>query len=257
MGLWYHVPDAGGEMHKTLSEWSGDGVNGKLRVLLVQLPVPNNPALNTPLAAGYLKAYAVAQGLDAVAEIELLPRCLADYAGDALLVDAIIARQPDVVGVSLYTWNTERSLDIIRRVKTQLPQLRVVAGGPEVQKDNIWVLEHPAVDVAVIGEGEQTFADLLLQIANCKLQRASTKPQYSIYNLQSIAGLVFRDAQGDLVFTPDRVALSDLSSIPSPYLAGYLDVPQDGMLMIEVSRWCPYCKCFPAPPRAARSMSIG
>jgi hypothetical protein len=31
-------------------------VNSKLRVLLVQLPVPNNPALNTPLAAGYLKA---------------------------------------------------------------------------------------------------------------------------------------------------------------------------------------------------------
>jgi len=82
----------------------------------MQLPVPNNPALNTPLAAGYLKAYALAQGLDDVADIELLPRHLADCAGDALLVDEIAAREPDVLGVSLYTWNSERSLDIIRRV---------------------------------------------------------------------------------------------------------------------------------------------
>ena len=35
----------------------------KLRVLLLQLPVPNNPATNVPLALGYLKAYAHAQGL--------------------------------------------------------------------------------------------------------------------------------------------------------------------------------------------------
>jgi len=40
------------------------------------------------------------------------------------------------------------------------------------------------------------------------------------------------------------VALSDLSAIPSPYLSGYLDVPDDGMLMVEVSRWCPYSCSF-------------
>src|SRR5688500_14076028 len=94
----------------------------KLSVLLMQLPVPNNPSLNTPLAAGYLKAYAHAQGFSDAAEIELLPRQLADYAGDALLVDEIVARRPDVLGVSLYTWNSERSLDIIRRVKECLPE---------------------------------------------------------------------------------------------------------------------------------------
>src|SRR5690348_2632867 len=126
----------------------------KLGVLLMQLPVPNNPSLNTPLAAGYLKAYAYARGLGDSAAIELLPRQLADYAGDALLVDEIAARRPDVLGVSLYTWNSERSLDIARQVKERLPQLLVVVGGPEVQRDNDWVLRHPAVDMAVIGEGE-------------------------------------------------------------------------------------------------------
>ena len=94
-----------------------------LRVLLVQLPVPNNPATNVPLAAGYLKAYAHAQGLLEHAEIEILPRALADHAGDALMVEAIVARAPDVLGLSLYTWNSERTLDIARRARERLPGL--------------------------------------------------------------------------------------------------------------------------------------
>ncbi len=212
-------------------------MDSKLRVLLVQLPVPNNPSLNTPLAAGYLKAYASSRGLLDVAEIEILPRDLADHAGDALLVDAIVARQPDVLGISLYTWNSERSLDITRRVKEQLLDMCVVVGGPEVQRDNTWVLGHAAVDIAVLGEGEQTFVELLGMLANNQLPHASAK-------LASINGIAFRDDVGNLIFTPDRVALADLSVIPSPYLLDYLHVPSDGMLMVEVSRWCPYACSF-------------
>jgi hypothetical protein len=142
-------------------------VKRKLRALLVQLPVPNNPSLNTPLAAGYLKAYAYEQGLADSSEIEIFPRLLADYAGDARLVHEIVARQPDVLGVSLYTWNSERSLDIVGRVKAQLPGLRVVAGGPEVQKDNLWVLRHPAIDIAVIGELLVKVSRHLLTCSGC------------------------------------------------------------------------------------------
>ncbi|NNJ10436.1 radical SAM protein [Chloroflexales bacterium ZM16-3] len=193
-----------------------------LRVLLAQLPVPSSPALNTPLAAGYLKAYAEAQGLGGRADIQILPRTVADHAGDAALVAAIVDRAPDLLGFSLYTWNSERSLELARRVKQRLPGLIVVVGGPEVQADNAWVLDHPAVDVAVIGEGEQIFAELLLQIADCRLQIGSNL-QSTIYNLQSAI---------------------DLSAIPSPYLAGHLKLSPDGMQMVEVSRWCPYACSF-------------
>jgi radical SAM superfamily enzyme YgiQ (UPF0313 family) len=219
-------------------------VNSKLRVLLVQLPVPNNPALNTPLAAGYLKAHAAAQSLLDMAEIEILPRGLADHAGDALLVDSIVARQPDVLGISLYTWNSERSLDIARRVKERLPQVRVVVGGPEVQRDNAWVLNHSAVDIAVLGEGEQTFAALLRMLADERRCPMGAKPSSTVRCLSSINGIAFRDDVGNLIFTPDRVALADLAVVPSPYLLDYLQVPSDGMLMVEVSRWCPYSCSF-------------
>lgn len=68
---------------------------------MLQLPVPSSPALNTPLAAGYLAAYAEAQGLGELARITILPRAIADHAGDAALVDAIVARAPNLLGLSL------------------------------------------------------------------------------------------------------------------------------------------------------------
>jgi radical SAM superfamily enzyme YgiQ (UPF0313 family) len=211
----------------------------KLRVLLIQLPVPNNPDTNVPLAAGYLKAHAQARGLLERVEIDILPRALADNAGDALLVDAIVKRRPELLGISLYTWNSERSLAIAARVKAQLPSLLVLVGGPEVQTDNDWVLNHPAVDVAVIGEGEQTFCEILQYWSDWRLGTGDWEQQLPIPNPQSpIPGLAFRDATGDLIFTPERTPLSDLASLPSPYLLGYLESGQ--ILMVEISRWCPY-----------------
>lgn len=210
-----------------------------LRVLLLQLPVPNNPATNVPLAAGYLKAYAHAQGLLEQVTIDILPRALADYAGDALLVDSIVERAPDLLGISLYTWNSERSLQIAAAVKARLPQLLVVVGGPEVQPDNDWVLQHPAVDLAVVGEGEQTFAELLRLLVAQRHQESTQIPLTTWP-----AGLVFRNHNGELIQAAERVALSDLSGIPSPYLLGYLEIDPDALLMVEVSRWCPYACSF-------------
>lgn len=205
-----------------------------VRVLLVQLPVPNNPATNMPLAAGYLKAYAQAQGVaDVQAEITILPRQLADHAGDALLVEEIVARAPDLLGFSLYTWNSERSLAVAQQVKARLPDLLVIGGGPEVQPDTAWLLAHPGLDIGVIGEGEQTFVALLQHLHATD----------NITDLDDIPGLAYR--VGDEVrFTPPRMPLDDLADVPSPYLAGHLDVLPGSMALVEVSRWCPYACSF-------------
>lgn len=207
-----------------------------LRVLLLQLPVPNNPATNVPLAAGYLKTYALAadgwsdgQSARFPLEIDILPRALADYAGDARLVQAIVAHAPDVLGLSLYTWNSERSLAIAQRVKTWLPDMIVVGGGPEVQLDNDWLIRHPGLTIGVIGEGEQTFGALLRRLTQTR----------NLAHLDDIAGLVYR-AGDRLVVTAPRPPLDDLAVIPSPYLANYLELSPGGIALIEVSRWCPY-----------------
>lgn len=214
----------------------------RLRVLLVQLPVPNNPLLNTPLAAGYLKAYAAAQGVLEDVDVVLLPRYVADVAGDALLVSWVVAFEPDVVGFSLYTWNSERSLSVAERVKVALPGVQVVVGGPEVQRDNAWVVEHAAVDVAVFGEGEQTFVELL-RCWRAWLCCDGGWGAAGVGGLAGVCGVGYR-VGSEVRFTESRSPLDSLEGIPSPYLAGYLDVPVDGVLMVEVSRWCPYACGF-------------
>ncbi len=208
--------------------------------VLFQLPVPNNPQANVPLAAGYLVAYAAAQGLLDDWQLTILPRAVTDAAGDAALVAAVLAAQPTLLGVSLYTWNSERSLHLLGLIKAQRPEIVVIVGGPEVQRDNRWVLEHPAVDVAVLGEGEQTFAELLGCFAAPAAQLAADAlPLVGPSPLHSVAGIAFK-AAGELVITPPRAGLADLSVVPSPFLAGYLPLRPGDTAFIECSRWCPY-----------------
>ena len=135
------------------------------RILLIQLPIPQpgmEPAEgNVPLAAGYLKLLARLRGLEDAYEIEILPARLANRLSDRGLAAEILDRNPWLVGWTCYLWNVERTLDISRLVKQARPETRILVGGPEITADNGWVLERPEVDFAAIGEGEQTFCELL------------------------------------------------------------------------------------------------
>ncbi|MBI1900257.1 MAG: cobalamin B12-binding domain-containing protein, partial [Planctomycetia bacterium] len=135
------------------------------RVLLVQLPIPQPgmaPAKgNVALAAGYLALMARLRGLDADYQIEILPTREANELSDQGLVATILDRQPDLVGFTCYLWNVNRTLFVAERLKAARPDLFVLLGGPEITADNAWVLSSPCVDFAAIGEGEQTFVELL------------------------------------------------------------------------------------------------
>ena len=131
--------------------------DSRLQVLLVQLPIPP-PGMqpvhgNIPLAAGYLRLFARRRGLEDAFAIDILPPPLANTLGDLGLVEEILDRKPWLVGFSCYVWNIERTLWIAQRIKEARPEIYIVLGGPEITPDNAWVLAHPAVDYAVIGEG--------------------------------------------------------------------------------------------------------
>jgi radical SAM superfamily enzyme YgiQ (UPF0313 family) len=204
------------------------------RVLFVQLPIPPvgpGPIRgNVPLAAGYLKMYAERRGLGADYEIEILPTTLANTLGDRGLVAEILAAEPWMVGFTCYLWNIERTLWIAAELKRARPELPIIIGGPEVTADNEWVFAHPAVDFAAIGEGEQTFAELLEALS--KAERP-TAPIDGLYTKGS-APPAFRRP------------LAKLDDISSPYLAGILDAADEEMLLLETIRGCIFkCKfCY-------------
>ena len=211
------------------------------RVLLVQLPIPPcgpEPVRgNVPLAAGYLKLFARRAGLETDFDIELLPPRLANTLGDQGVVEAILAGRPWLVGFTCYVWNIERTLWIAHQLKQACPELRIVVGGPEIALDNAWVLEHPAIDYAVLGEGEQTFAELLAAL------RASGSAQQGSGVFRGIDGLWCRGA--DRAPRPRR-PLENLDLVASPYLEGILDLADEPVMFLETLRGCTFrCKfCY-------------
>ena len=109
------------------------------------------------LAAGLLVS-SLKQGLHSEIQVEILDSRTVDVFCDTGIIRNIVNRVPDILALTLYLWNSQRSLFIASAVKRLLPNLKVMVGGPEVSRDNDWVLSHPAVDMAVMGEGEPQFA---------------------------------------------------------------------------------------------------
>ena len=146
------------------------------------------------------------------------------------IAERIAADEPDVVAFACYVWNTPDILKICAHLKALAPQVATVLGGPEVSYHYVRILEaNPAVDFIVVGEGEDTFRELIQHKLN------------GTPELAAINGLTFRDASGKATANPPRVFQGDLDRFPSPYLTGVLGVDDlTGGAYFQTTRGCPF-----------------
>lgn len=185
-------------------------------VQLIQLPLhPGTawePTGNIPLAPAELAA---AAGLP---PDSVFPGVMADSLGDRALLEELQRRNPDIIAVTLYLWNRERTINLIRKFKELKPEVLAVAGGPEVTADNRMLLSEGSIDLFVAGEGE-THAGKVL-------------------NMDSLRELISAGVRllGPVVDTspPDRW--------PDPYENGYLIPLAGGSAHVETQRGCG-CLC--------------
>lgn len=193
------------------------------RILLLQLPVPPpgpEPIEgNVPLAGAYLKLHARRRGLETEFPIDLLPPAQSNTLGDQGLIEEILARKPWMVGFTCYVWNIERTLWIARQLKLRQPEIKIILGGPEITRDNAWVLQQTCIDHAILGEGETAFAELLE------------------------AFLAGRPMPKEIVASQGRFPLDAVSS---PYVEGIVDVGNERRMLLETVRGCRFrCKyCY-------------
>ncbi len=151
--------------------------------------------------------------------------------------------EPAIFAFSDYLWNVDRHLDYSRRIKELSPESICVHGGPSVPKYEAdaerFFGEHPALDVAVRGEGELTFIEILDRLdGRCE--------PGCLDRLEGVAGLTYRSpgrGATALVRTPDRARMDTFDHLPSPYLSGefddLLEVPWRSA-SVESNRGCPY-----------------
>lgn len=147
------------------------------------------------------------------------------------ITDFIKDKEVQLIGFGCYIWNIRRILPLAYEIKKLFPNIKIVLGGPQVMyKPDELLHKNPYIDVIVRGDGEETFSELIRAYLYCDR------------NINEISGLVFR-ANDEIISTPQRQALTELDSIPSPYLTGlYNNIRKGYVYPIETSRGCVF-KC--------------
>lgn len=200
---------------------------------LVQVVPVNTQAGTTPASLGLLMAYAMDYDGGRLNErYDFVPMFLID---ESRIIERGIT--PGVFIFSNYLWTVKDNLRLSAAVKAANPANITIHGGPSTpsyEKDcATFFADNPHVDIAVRGEGELTFAETLdrLDIAHGR----------NLDVLTDVAGLTFRTATG-VTRTGNRDRITDLDTIPSPYLTGLFD--EFGSVragaVIETNRGCPY-----------------
>jgi anaerobic magnesium-protoporphyrin IX monomethyl ester cyclase len=152
--------------------------------------------------------------------------------------------RPDLYGVSFATHTKDIVYETVRVIKEEHPFLPIICGGPHSSCAPDDVLKNSKIDVAVIGEGEITFVELVEHYF------------YNKGNLKDIKGIAYREGD-NIVKTPFRPLIYNLDDIPFPARekisdpSKYLGLqyrkrwPTDWII---TSRGCPYNCLFCSNP---------
>lgn len=178
-----------------------------------------------PTSIGVLAGYLFGSGIESVGIIDEQ----IDYIDDVTLKDLILSMQkPKIIGLSVLTVNSKRAYELSDLIKKIDSEVLIVLGGihPTVLPDE--ALKHESVDVAVRGEGEETFRDLIKCVLNQQ-------------DYREIRGISYRK-NGSIMHNPDRPLIANLDEIPPfPYYLfdKYVEkYPTFGVVF--TSRGCPY-----------------
>lgn len=163
-----------------------------------------------PLSFGYLKAY-IEKDLGERIEMQFLEslRDIDNY---------------NILGISSTSQDFSIAKEMARSIKRQNREIIAILGGHHITYLPETLPEE--FDIGVIGEGEETFLELIRYLFKHHL---ILKPD----NLRSIRGIIFRE-NGNIVITPRRDLISSLDNIPFPYRS------KGSAPYLFSSRGCPY-----------------
>ena len=172
-----------------------------------------------PVGLGYIEEFIAANGV-ATDGVDL------NVDSRQRLYRKIREFQPDVLGLTMMTYQYLSTFELIADLRRRFPAIPVVIGGPHVSAVEAEVLKQcTIVDLAVAGEGELAMRDLCLG-----------RP------LAEIAGLHVRDGS-KVKSGPPRQFPEDLDQFPFPRFRSYSLRSYTNEVEISTSRGCPH-KCI-------------
>lgn len=153
-----------------------------------------------------------------------------------------LALDPDIVGITAYTQEIKPAAYLAGLLKKKKQDIVTVIGGVHVTAIPYQtMLEFPNFDIAVVGEGEVTLAELCTAI-------------YRNADLHTVNGLIYRNGK-ELVTTSLRERLADQNSLPMP---AWDLMPVAPIYFVHTERGCPFnCTfCMNHNGRVVRKRSV-
>ncbi len=160
---------------------------------------------------------------------------LRERAGEQVKAVADRLADDDIVGIQSSYFQNTPALALAREVKRRWPEKVLVLGGANCESTMGRVLEEEFafVDYVIAGEADLTFPELVARLH----QRRS---------LDGLAGLLHRDASGEVVESAPAAPVVDLDALPTPDYDDYVserrragdDAEAPLALALESSRGC-------------------
>lgn len=136
----------------------------------------------------------------------------------------LLSEAPDVIGISVYIWNVEKTKSLVELLKKRDPHITIILGGPEVTYEPEFFLTNWSVDYIIGGEGEFVLGELLSTL--------------EAGDPVEITGVSTGNTISRTIVKAD---LEKLATLPSPY---QLEEDREGLknrlVYFETSRGCPY-----------------
>jgi len=80
------------------------------------------------------------------------------------VVDELVLFKPQIVGLGVYIWNVDATTEVVRLMKAQHPDIKVVLGGPEVSYEHQEQAIVAMADHVITGWGDVSFPKLCLAL---------------------------------------------------------------------------------------------
>lgn len=117
---------------------------------------------------------------------------------------------PQVVAITVKTLGWPACIEIAEMVRATVPRAVIVIGGPHLGIYPRESLSWPCFDVAVVGDGEETFLELCERVRDGGIEPAT------ISELDGTAGTIIRHPDGELCEGPPRALPKDIDRYPMP-----------------------------------------
>ena len=193
--------------------------------------------LDSGVAAGILNLAAVAAQAGADITAQGHPAGHTQAAAQTFEA-ALVQEKPDIIGFSVTNPSRFSAMACARQAKRLLPGVIVVFGGPAptFMADHLFAA-CPELDVAVRGEGEKTFVQLVRAVE----KNGPAVEGRAVNDLSAIKGLVFRTHCGlENTGLPEPIEDLDTLARPSKYFA---------FQHLSMSRGCPGRCTFCGSPK--------